>query len=1071
MRRVWHSMEAIVVLLMILTSMAACAAPPRAASKGQAGTVVVASGRQIRIKYTLPAPGNVTIVINDAHGRRVRNLIGALPQTAGPHSITWDGTTDAGKPVPPGHYQWQMLYDHGIGLKYVLTYGNPGTPPWATRNGTGGWGSDHMDPQAVAAAGNDVVIGSPMAENGWYLIGVNLHGRKQWGLRNRFAFGNVNISLAADHQYLYVAAEENPSPLMHYYKRLAHLVLYRYRLSDRRLFPMDYRKDHLGRPIRARMELIVSNKMNGNLRGLALVGGFAYISLTRENRIAAVALRQSARGADCRLDPAHDIHISHPGPLAADGSDALLVIQGRQVLRINLKTHQTTVLIAHGLQAPSGICTDAAGDIFVANRGVLQQVKMFSPAGKFLHSIGVKGGRPARGLANPQGMFQPAGLAVDSRGRLWVAEQDDRPKRVSVWNISTGRLVRAFVGAPHYGATDGCVAPFDRNMAFGEGVQYRLNWKNQGQVGPQDYQYVATVSRKMGPDDVFGGNYPNQIFRYHGRILTGSGNTVEVISQLRNGYLHPLAAIGSIDTLVARQGMETGAIAQAIPALKAAGAKLAWDTHLPIAAFIWTDRNGDGIPQPSEIVWKKNLQWGGYWGNSVDRHLTVFMCSGGVVYRLPVTGWTKAGVPIYSFKSMTAFAYRGSVESGMAVSPDGKTLIVNARPTLQGIDVHTHQTLWTYPNPWASVHGSHTANVPAPGRLIGPDSITGFARVPGVGTLFAMNGNLGQQFLMTTDGLWVASLLHDWRLAHGEGMYSIQDEDFGGYFWKDRATGHIYLEAGKDDYRIFRVTGLKTIRRSAGAFTITAAQASAIAARVAARHAPRQHVLTVAVPRLTAPMKLSGNLADVPAAMHFTRVVADAANQFRFALGYGRRNLYLVWDVTDSSPFVNNGRNLALMFKSGDCVDLMLATNPLANPRRTSGTAGDERLLLTLFHHKPAAVLYKQVDPTHTWPAAFVSPSRAVYFGSVTRLRSVAMVVHDTAHGYTVMARVPLAKLGINLAKSRIFGGDVGVIFGSPTGGSARLRLYWSNKDTAITSDVPSEAALQPNHWGRLEFK
>ncbi len=68
------------------------------------------------------------------------------------------------------------------------------------------------------------------------------------------------------------------------------------------------------------------------------------------------------------------------------------------------------------------------------------------------------------------------------------------------------------------------------------------------------------------------------------------------------------------------------------------------------------------------------------------------------------------------------------------------------------------------------------------------------------------------------------------------------------------------------------------------------------------------------------------------------------------------------------------------------------------------------------------------------------------------------------------VAMRPLATLGVNLATSHTFTGDVGVIYGSATGGSARLRLYWSNKDTAITSDVPSEAALQPDKWGQLRF-
>ena len=33
------------------------------------------------------------------------------------------------------------------------------------------------------------------------------------------------------------------------------------------------------------------------------------------------------------------------------------------------------------------------------------------------------------------------------------------------------------------------------------------------------------------------------------------------------------------------------------------------------------------------------------------------------------------------------------------------------------------------------------------------------------------------------------------------------------------------------------------------------------------------------------------------------------------------------------------------------------------------------------------------------------------------------------------------------------------------------MRIYWNNKATGITSDVPSEAALTPLLWGRVEMK
>jgi hypothetical protein len=158
------------------------------------------------------------------------------------------------------------------------------------------------------------------------------------------------------------------------------------------------------------------------------------------------------------------------------------------------------------------------------------------------------------------------------------------------------------------------------------------------------------------------------------------------------------------------------------------------------------------------------------------------------------------------------------------------------------------------------------------------------------------------------------------------------------------------------------------------------------------------------------------------------------------------------------------------MFSTGDCVDLMIGVDPRADPRRKEGVAGDKRLLLTLIDGKPLAMLYEQVDRTNSWPVPFMSPARAVYFGAVKQLQDVQMAVTRTNAGYVLTAAVPLATLGIKSDMSPTLSGDVGVIFGSESGNGARLRLYWANKETAITSDIPSEAALAPANWGNLHF-
>ncbi len=60
------------------------------------------------IRFSLAEGGPARLEIYDVSGRRVRSLVDA-PQTAGSHEVVWDGTNDAGDPVPSGVY-WSQLH-------------------------------------------------------------------------------------------------------------------------------------------------------------------------------------------------------------------------------------------------------------------------------------------------------------------------------------------------------------------------------------------------------------------------------------------------------------------------------------------------------------------------------------------------------------------------------------------------------------------------------------------------------------------------------------------------------------------------------------------------------------------------------------------------------------------------------------------------------------------------------------------------------------------------------------------------------------------------------------------------
>ena len=58
----------------------------------------------------------------------------------------------------------------------------------------------------------------------------------------------------------------------------------------------------------------------------------------------------------------------------------------------------------------------------------------------------------------------------------------------------------------------------------------------------------------------------------------------------------------------------------------------------------------------------------------------------------------------------------------------------------------------------------------------------------------------------------------------------------------------------------------------------------------------------------------------------------------------------------------------------------------------------------------------------------------------------------------------PLTYIGHEAIKA-----DIGILRGN--GFQTLQRVYWNNKATAITADVPSEAELTPALWGKWQFK
>lgn len=71
-----------------------------------------ARGR-VRVGFSVPAPMSVTVEVYDITGARVRTLP-TERLSAGPHSATWDGKRDDGRPAKPGVHFVRVLGDRVV---------------------------------------------------------------------------------------------------------------------------------------------------------------------------------------------------------------------------------------------------------------------------------------------------------------------------------------------------------------------------------------------------------------------------------------------------------------------------------------------------------------------------------------------------------------------------------------------------------------------------------------------------------------------------------------------------------------------------------------------------------------------------------------------------------------------------------------------------------------------------------------------------------------------------------------------------------------------------------------------
>ena len=1064
----------------------------------------------IPVKFHLDKPGVVTLVIEKLDGTRVRNLVSETPFPAGDNTAWWDGTDDLGRDVDaakhgvyhipaqfvaPGTYRVRGLVHDPISTHYEFSVYNPGNPPWETADKTGGWTTTHSPAQAAlwvpgnrAPGGKPLIfLGSYVAEGGAGLAWVDQNGVKQGG---RVWVGGTWTGAP------YLSADNGPNALPGAYAYAASVWKSAKGPNQVELRVTALTDKGDNEVVRYEFESNGVKGVQAEISGLAVRDGLVAVALPLQKKLLFVRARPDATGK-ISGQVVTTVPIDDARALFFDGQGRLLALVGRELRRYtvspdgNLGAPET--LISQGLQDPHGLTVDGKGDIYIADWGSSHQVRVFSAGGQLLKTLG-RAGAPQAGAYDELHMNHPQGLALDGNGRLWVAENDFLPKRVSVWNAD-GTLWKAFYGSAKYGGGGTLDSNDKTRFIYSEPGQGTLEWKLDWQTGrskltdvlvrkqPEDMKLPLEAATPELPLSVNGRHYLTNSFNTN----PTNGHDSALIYIEKEGVAQPVAALGR---------------AAHWDLLQTAPFKANWPAGATDTLFVWTDNNGDGSAQPGEV---RYLAAATVDGVTVMPDLSFAVARvGDVAMRFAPTGFNNAGAPQYDLADgeklasgvlprtssggaqvLTAGAQGWSVIT-LGIAPFAAQSISGIKTNAQG-----GVAAWSYPSLWPGLHASHTAPKPEyPGELQGTTRMLGEFFTPkgsAAGPLWALNSNMGTVYLFTADGLFVSTLFHDFRQGQPWSMPSaargtdLDDLTLSGEnFWPTIAQtpdGQVYLDSGRN-ISLVRLDGLDTLRRlpdsqlQIGAAELKAAQTNLVTQEATRQQSESSGVLRVAM-NGAAP-RVDGQLDDWAGANWVDIDKSGVAAFFNAktkpydisgALAVSGDRLFAAYRTGNAKLLQNSGEVETAPFKTGGALDLMLGTNPNADPQRAAPVAGDLRLVVTQVKGRTKAVLYRAVVPGATNPVPFSSPVRTISFDEV---RDVSDQVQLAGNNGNYEFSIPLSVLELRPRAGQSISGDIGILRGD--GFETTARVYWSNKATSIVSDVPSEAQLSPQLWGKLEF-
>lgn len=567
------------------------------------------------IPFTLAQSGYVSAAVYDQAGHLVRELLHAVPMTAGKQSMIWDGLDRDGNGAPAGVYSWKILQTQGLTTRYLMSLGSnyPIGKNWRNACGPG----THSAPFGVAVDATGLYIAANTTENiETCLLKLSPDGTsRQWSSLQPKSWDGA-LSLAVDNGELFMLGHTAASD-----GRISlppHQLVYIFDAATGKLASHGMAATGIG-PVPVKIDV----QWNPGTKEIDATDMDAHGGLV----VVAYAKHDALRWYDAKTGELLDTAtVPVPQGVTVGERGAVYVSTSNRIVRLS-RANKMPVEVVAGLAAPGRLDLDhATGDLLVFLVD-MRQIARFAADGTPSQIYGRPGGRQD-GLYDDAAKRSFAGfsdLCADGAGGFYVTEAGAAPRRTAHFGAD-GSVIREWYGgqrwAPHATPEPGNPNVVWVGSQYGWIMRVLVDYAKQTWQVHSCYQYSHLANGLVGDSWNEGGFF--QVYRHDGCTYLALVKMATILKVDETEWkLLPVTVCGEVGRA---------------PAFIKKWA----DGNV---SYQWNDGDGDGLPQREEAT---------FYAAPIPRmaeptiaaDFTVFS-PGDKVYAFPVTAWNAVGAPLY----------------------------------------------------------------------------------------------------------------------------------------------------------------------------------------------------------------------------------------------------------------------------------------------------------------------------------------------------------------------------------------------------------------------------------------